>query len=81
VTLTLEIKPEVEEALARKAATQGVEVTAYALSLLEEAAGKPTQQAASGSTAVDLIELFAPLRGLNLDFERDRDLGRDIDLG
>lgn len=28
----------------------------------------------------DMVELFAPLRGLNLDFERDRDTGRDIDL-
>jgi ligand-binding SRPBCC domain-containing protein len=25
----------------------------------------------------DMVELFAPLRGLNLDFERDRDAGRD----
>lgn len=28
----------------------------------------------------DLVELFAPLRGLNLDFERSPDLGRDCDL-
>jgi hypothetical protein len=27
-----------------------------------------------------MVELFAPLRGLNLDFERDRDTGRDINL-
>jgi len=27
-----------------------------------------------------MVELFAPLRGLNLDFERDRDAGRDINL-
>jgi len=27
-----------------------------------------------------MVELFAPLRGLKLDFERDRDTGRDIDL-
>jgi len=30
--------------------------------------------------AKDMVELFAPLRGLNLDFERDRDTGRDINL-
>ena len=29
---------------------------------------------------VDMIDLFAPLRGLNIDFERDRDTGRDIVL-
>jgi len=27
-----------------------------------------------------MVELFAPLRGLNLDFERDTDTGRDINL-
>lgn len=78
MTLTLEIKPEVEEALARKAATQGVEVTAYALSLLEEAAELPSDRSSSGSSAIDLIDLFAPLRGLEL--ERDPDQGRDIIL-
>lgn len=78
MTLTLEIKPEVEEALARKAATQGVEVTAYALSLLEEAAELPSDRSSSGSSAIDLIDLFAPLRGLEL--ERDPDRGRDIIL-
>jgi hypothetical protein len=80
VTLTLEIRPEVEEALARRAATQGLEMTDYALSILEKAAGKPLEPVASGSTAMDLVELFAPLRGLNLDFERDQDLSGDIDL-
>jgi len=27
-----------------------------------------------------MVELFAPLNGLNLDFERDRNAGRDIEL-
>jgi hypothetical protein len=78
VTLTLDIKPEVERALARRAATQGLEVTAYAVSLLEEAAELPLDANPSGSSAIDLIELFAALRGLNL--ERDPDVGRDIIL-
>lgn len=32
--------------------------------------------------AKDMVELFAPLRGLNIDFESDRskDTGRDIRL-
>ena len=32
--------------------------------------------------AKDMVELFAPLRGLNIDFESDRskDTGRDINL-
>jgi hypothetical protein len=35
---------------------------------------------ASHSEAKNMVELFAPLRGLNLDFERDPDTGRDIEL-
>ena len=27
-----------------------------------------------------MLDLFEPLRGLEIDFERDRDTGRDIDL-
>jgi hypothetical protein len=30
--------------------------------------------------ARDMVELFAPLRGLNIDFERDADTGRDLEL-
>ena len=79
MTLTLEIRHEVQEAFARQAASQGLEVGTYAATLLEDAA-----QAASTLPAVpmakDMVELFAPLRGLNLDFARDRDTGRDISL-
>jgi hypothetical protein len=35
---------------------------------------------AAKAPAKDMVELFAPLRGLNIDFERDKDPGRDIDL-
>ena len=37
---------------------------------------EPTPPAA----AKDMVEPFAPLRGLNLDFERDRDTGRQLQL-
>lgn len=38
--------------------------------------------AGSGRSAKDMVELFEPLRGLNIDFETDRsqDIGRDINL-
>jgi len=78
MTITLDIAPEVEAALARQAAALGRPVEAYAASLLEEAAQLPAAHPAA--TAKDMVELFAPLRGLNLTFERDRDTGRDIDL-
>jgi hypothetical protein len=81
MTITLDISPETKEELARQAAAHGLGVGAYAASLLEEAAAhaasdKPLPAAA----AKDMVELFAPLRGLNLDFERDRDTGREISL-
>jgi len=78
MSITLHIKPEVEAELSRQAAAQGRAVESYAASLLEEAVHLPA--ASPAPPAKDMVELFAPLRGLNLDFERDRDTGRDINL-
>jgi hypothetical protein len=83
MTITLDIRPETQDELARQAAAHGLGVGAYAASLLEEAAHaaslKPTPPVAKDA-AKDMVELFAPLRGLDLDFDRDRDTGRDISL-
>jgi hypothetical protein len=65
-------------ALARQAAAPGRQVESYAASLLEEAVHLPA--APPALPAKDMVGLFAPLRGLNLDIERDRDTGRDINL-
>ena len=69
MTITIDITPEAKAALARQAAAEGREVESYGASLLEQAvhpaAAPPTPP------AKDMVELFAPLRGLNLDFERD----------
>ena len=78
MTLTVDITPEVKAALVRQAAAQGREVESYAASLLEAAVLPPS--AHSAPPAKDMVELFAPLRGLNLDFERDGDTGRDVNL-
>jgi plasmid stability protein len=78
MTITVNIRPEIEAELARQAAAHGRAVEAYAASLLEEAVHLPA--AYPTPTAKDMVELFAPLRGLNLNFERDRDIGRDIEL-
>ncbi len=44
--------------------------------------GAATTLPPDASEAKNMFELFAPLRGLNIDFEADRskDAGRDIDL-
>lgn len=78
MTIIVDIRPEVEAELARQAALCGRPVEAYAATLLEEAVDLPSARPAS--PAKNMVELFAPLRGLNLNFERDRDPGRDIEL-
>jgi hypothetical protein len=81
MTITLDITPELQAELDRQASARGVALNAYAADLLEEAAQPPTARSQSGArTARDMVELFAPLRGLNLEFERDRDTGRDLPL-
>jgi hypothetical protein len=96
MTITVDITPEAKDALARQAAADGRAVESYAASLLEKAARLPAthpdppeledrhvgpkRQRPPGRKS--LAQLFAesPFAGLDLDFERDRDLGRDIDL-
>jgi hypothetical protein len=80
MTIILEIRPETEAKLARQAAAHGLGIGEYAASLLEEAARASLDGPAPPAEAKDMVELFEPLRGLNLDFDRDRDAGRDIDL-
>jgi hypothetical protein len=82
MTITLEIKPEVQAALARQAAAQGRPLEAYAASLLEgavhpisvqqppAATAEPTQP--ERRTGQALIDAFAEIRGLLSDEEIDR---------
>jgi hypothetical protein len=72
MTITIDIRPEVEAELARQADARGCAIESYAASLIEEAVQLPA--AYPTSTAKDMVELFAPLRGLNLNFERTRRL-------
>jgi len=92
VTITVDITPEVQAALARQAAAHGRAVEVHAASLLEEAVHLPVTHPSQGQTArpkrqrapgrKSLAQLFAesPFRGLDLDFQRDGDLGRDVEL-
>jgi hypothetical protein len=92
MTITVEVRPEVEAELARRASMRGRPVEAYVATLLEEAVHLPPANPPQEQTAQpkdprppgrkSLAQLFAesPFRGLDLDFERDRDLGRDVEL-
>jgi hypothetical protein len=86
MTITVDITPEVQAELARRAAAQGRTLEAHAASLLEEAAHLPpaprTSQRKRPPGRKSLVELFAesPLRGLDLDFSRNKSTGRPVDL-
>ena len=83
--MTIQItKPEVEALINQRLQSGGFkdaeDVVWQALqsSSLEAVAAPPK----NAGPAKDMVELFAPLRGLNIDFELDRskDAGRDIKL-
>lgn len=89
MTIQIELSPETEARLAAQAATRRMDVQTYAASLLEEAAQPTTttsgdckskHQRSSGRKS--LAQLFAesPFAGLDLDFERDQDFGRNFEL-
>jgi hypothetical protein len=71
---------EVVQAGAARSAEEAVD---QALRTLHSSATSPSQGASTVGRSIDnLADLFAgsPFRGLNIEFERDRDLGRDIPL-
>ena len=85
MTMLIEIKPEVQAELSRQAAAQGVDVNAYAASLLEEAVHLPAEQAKGKTerrTEQSLVEVCAMVRGLtdDVDFSRNSSTGRPVDL-
>ena len=78
MTITIQIKPELEAELAAQAAAKGLDVSAYAASLLEQAA-QPAEQLKPKKGLVEFLR-ESPLVGLELNLERDKDTGRDIEL-
>ena len=80
MTITLDIRPEVQAELARMAAAQGRRLEAVATTLLEQAVypvpnGSLTATAETSPTnrtGQSLIDAFADIRGLLTDEEIDR---------
>ena len=77
MTITIDIKPEIEAELAAQAAARGMDVHAYAAKVLEEAA-RPANEVPKKSFLDFLRE--SPLADVELDLERDKNTGRDIEL-
>jgi len=92
MTITVDIRPEVQAELARQAAVHGMGIEAHVANLLEKAVqlpdeyppqdqiARPTRQRLPGRKSLARLFAESPFRGLDIDFERDRDLGRDIEL-
>lgn len=85
MTITVDIRPEVQAELARQAAARGRALEAYAASLLEETAHVPPEQLPR-RTGQELIDASAKVRGLLTDeevdtlFSRNPSFGRPVDL-
>src|ERR1035437_2598823 len=81
MTITVDIRPEVQSELARQAAMRGSPVATYAASLLEEAVHIPTDVSAPARSR-SLREVFEAVRGLadDVDFSRQPTTDRPVDL-
>jgi hypothetical protein len=77
MTVKLELKPEIEAGLSAQADARGLSLEAYLDQVLQNAAA-PKRSTGRKS----LAQLFAesPLKGLDLKFERDPDMGRPVKL-
>ncbi len=77
MTITVDIKPEVQAELARLAASSGKPVEDYAASLLEQAVHLP-----AAPHRKSLQDVFEMVRGLadDVDFSRNPSTGRPVDL-
>jgi hypothetical protein len=76
MTLKLELTPAVESELLAQAQEQGLSLEAYAALILEERSTAMPNRPRKKS----LVELFEPLRGLNLDLRRNPSTGRPVEL-
>jgi len=78
MTLMIEVEPDVERELAAQAAVRGLDVRAYAASLLERVA-RPEEPHQSKQTLSEFL-MQSPLAGSGINLERDTDQGRTIKL-
>jgi hypothetical protein len=82
--MTIQItKPEVEALINQRLRTGGYkDAEDVVWRALQSSPAETGIQSSKAPVAKNMVELFAPLRGLNIDFEADRskDAGRDIDL-
>ena len=87
MTITVDIRPEVQAELARQAASRGSAIEDYAATLLEEAAHLPAETPATTEKrkregGKSLVEICAMVRGMtdDVDFTRNPSTDRPVEL-
>jgi len=82
MTITLDVKPETRDELARQAAVSGKPLEVHAAALLEEAASQSSNELLQNLRPMGLIEICAMVKGLtdDLDFSRNPSTGRPVDI-
>ncbi|MGA8160169.1 MAG: hypothetical protein WBD32_05130 [Acidobacteriaceae bacterium] len=82
--IEVELDAQTQALLASQAAARNMELRTYAASLLERVAAETVPASVPDRPAgrKSLAQLFAesPFKGLDVDFERDPDQGRDLAL-
>jgi hypothetical protein len=79
MTLNVELNPKVTAGLLAQAEARGLSLEAYVSDVLKER----SREAVAGERPagrMGLVELFGPLRGLELEFSRNPSTGRPVDL-
>ena len=80
MTMKLELSAEVQASLAAQAQANGLSLEAYAERLLSERAASTAKPRAHGRKSLARLFAESPLKGLDLKFERDPDMGRPVKL-
>ena len=87
MTITVDIRPEVQAELARQAAAHGSAIEDYAATLLEEAVHLPVERLTNAERRKreerkSLVEVCAMVRGLtdDVDFSRNPSTDRPVEL-
>ena len=84
MTITLDFQPDIEQGLLAQAQARGVSIADYVKEIVAREVHIPEApiEGVSAPEARNLVELFAnsPFKGMNMEFERDRDYGREIEL-
>ena len=78
--MKLELSPEVQAALLAQAQANGLSLETYAEKVLRESAVSSGKPRASGRKSLARLFADSPLKGLDLKFERDPDMGRPVKL-